>query len=245
MRGNNQELEDFAIFGRASILWLLRGYETHRRTRSKCISFGLKIARSWVRKRELYRRTCAPRSLGLRVGRTDVKSHRVPSGDSARARNWGELTFFSKQFRCHYYDRSLGTTVSDAKVLHECMGVLKPGGSLILFVPNKIYPLESHPSHIGTLSIGKNIPFVSWLPSFVRRHLWHAKIYSRRQLLTMATAAGLRVEKVDYMYPPVDSFPLPLRFKRFYRRLAPSFERGPLSKGPGGFCFYHSSKTCR
>ncbi|MBI3609165.1 MAG: class I SAM-dependent methyltransferase [Nitrospirae bacterium] len=52
-------------------------------------------------------------------------------------------------------------TASNAKVLQECMRVLRPGGFLILFVPNKLYPMESHPCHLGRFSIGKNVPFAS------------------------------------------------------------------------------------
>ena len=97
---------------------------------------------------------------------------------------------------------------------------------MVLFVPNKLYPFESHPSHLGALTLGTNVPFVSWLPDFLHSRISSAKIYSRRRIIGMARAAGFEVCKVGYIFPPLDSFPLPL--KDTYRRLARRLEDTPL-----------------
>jgi SAM-dependent methyltransferase len=115
---------------------------------------------------------------------------------------------------------------SDARVLDECGRVLRVGGKLVLFVPNKLYPFESHPSHIGGLMLGTNVPFVSWLPGFLHRRISTARIYSRHRIIRMARAAGFEVSKVGYIFPPLDSFPLPLKYT--YRRLARRLEDTPL-----------------
>src|SRR5205814_7616797 len=107
-------------------------------------------------------------------------------------------------------------TENDAKVLTECFRVLKPGGLLALFVPNKLYPFESHPCHIGGLGIGPNIPLVSWLPDFLHKRLCHARIYTRRRLFAMARSIGFQIQKYGFIFPPLDSFPLP--FKRSEER---------------------------
>jgi hypothetical protein len=88
--------------------------------------------------------------------------------------------------------------------------------------------MESHPCHIKKYSIGKNIPFASWLPDSVRKHICFARIYSRRRLLGLARAAGFGVEKVGYIYPPVDSFPLPQWLKKVYRGLSWRLEESPV-----------------
>jgi SAM-dependent methyltransferase len=117
-------------------------------------------------------------------------------------------------------------TRSDTSVLQECRRVLRSGGKLLLFVPNKLYPFESHPSHLGRLTLSTNVPFVSWLPGSLHDRISSAKIYSRRRIIAMAGAAGFEVSKFGYIFPPLDSFPLP--FKRTYRRLARRLEDTPL-----------------
>jgi SAM-dependent methyltransferase len=117
-------------------------------------------------------------------------------------------------------------TRSDTSVLEECHRVLRTGGKLVLFVPNKLYPFESHPSHLGGLTLGTNVPFISWLPGFLHLQVSSAKIYSRRRIIAMARAAGFEVSKFGYIFPPLDSFPLP--FKHAYRRLAHRLEDTPL-----------------
>jgi ubiquinone/menaquinone biosynthesis C-methylase UbiE len=173
---------------------------------------------------ELMRRAKCVWGLDIQMSNLTAFRSAIP-----RVQGMGEnLPFPPGSFDAVTMIEVLEHTVSDAKVLQECMRVLRPGGFLILFVPNKLYPMESHPCHLGRISIGKNVPFVSWLPDFIRRRMCHARIYSRRRLLAMAGSAGFRVGKIDYVYPPVDSFPLPTRFKEFYRCWACSLERGPL-----------------
>lgn len=114
-------------------------------------------------------------------------------------------------------------TEDDHRVFSECFRALVPGGKLIVFVPNRLYPLESHPCHIWNHSLGPNIPFVSWMPKRIRRRVCFARIYTRRELLAMAGEVGFHTEATGYMLPPLDNFPLP--FKNFYRRYAPIIER--------------------
>ena len=115
---------------------------------------------------------------------------------------------------------------SDTKVLAECFRVLRPGGLLILFVPNKFYPFESHPCRLGRISLGRNLPLVSWLPDSLRRRICYARIYTPRRLFAMARKTGFQTRKSGFIFPPVDSFPLP--FKDSYRRMATRLEDSAL-----------------
>lgn len=148
----------------------------------------------------------------------------------SRVQGVGEsLPFATASFDAITMIEVLEHTESDINVLHECFRVLRPGGLLILFVPNKLYPFESHPCHCGNLSLGPNVPFVSWLPAGIRRHLCYARIYTRRQLLSMARSAGFEALHSSYMFPPLDGFPLPWRIKEMYRRYSKRLESTALS----------------
>jgi 2-polyprenyl-3-methyl-5-hydroxy-6-metoxy-1,4-benzoquinol methylase len=61
---------------------------------------------------------------------------------------------------------------------------LKDGGNLVLFVPNKLYPFETH----GMRFFGRNInylgsfPFLSWAPENVRKFFVDEKIFTVNSL---------------------------------------------------------------
>ena len=119
-------------------------------------------------------------------------------------------------------------TDSDAQVLRECFRVLKPSGLLILFVPNKLYPFESHPCYAGRFCLGPNIPLLSWAPNFIRKYFCPVRIYTLRKLLSLAKNQGFELRSKSYIFPPLDVFPLPPRLKQAYRALATRLERTPM-----------------
>jgi 2-polyprenyl-3-methyl-5-hydroxy-6-metoxy-1,4-benzoquinol methylase len=155
------------------------------------------------------------------------------------------LPFRSSSFDIVTMIEVLEHTADDHAVLAECYRILRPGGYLALFVPNKLYPMESHPCHIAKHSIGRNIPFVSWLPDSLRKHFCFARIYSQRRLLRMTREKGFTVEKVGYIYPPIDTFPLPQKLKLSYRRVSWKLEESPLKIfGVSIFALLRKSSSC-
>ena len=81
----------------------------------------------------------------------------------------------------------------DQATINEIIRVLKPGGRLVLFCPNRGYPFETH----GVYWRGKyhfgNIPLVNYLPRPWRDKLApHVNVYTRRDLMKLFT--GLPVK---------------------------------------------------
>ncbi len=72
----------------------------------------------------------------------------------------------------------------------------KPGGRLVLFVPNRGYPFETHGIYWrGKYKFG-NIPLVNWLPRRWRDRLApHVRVYSKRDLEKLF--AGLPVNFLE------------------------------------------------
>jgi ubiquinone/menaquinone biosynthesis C-methylase UbiE len=147
-----------------------------------------------------------------------------------RVQGCGEnLPFAGESFDAITLIEVLEHTRSDAEVFRECFRVLRPGGALILFVPNKLYPLESHPCHCGGLALGHNIPFISWAPARLRRYFCYARIYTRRQLIALGEVTGFECRHSSYMFPPVDGFPLPKVIKTIYRNYSIRLERSSIA----------------
>jgi len=71
----------------------------------------------------------------------------------------------------------------DALAIREMARVLKPGGRIVLFCPNRGYPFETHGIFWGGKYYFGNKPFVNYLPRAWRNKLApHVRVYSRRGL---------------------------------------------------------------
>ena len=71
----------------------------------------------------------------------------------------------------------------DRAAVCEMIRVLRPGGRIVLFVPNRGYPFETHGIYWkGKYSFGNKL-FVNYLPRSLRNRLApHVRVYSKRDL---------------------------------------------------------------
>ena len=84
----------------------------------------------------------------------------------------------------------------DRAAVTEIVRVLRPGGRLALFCPNRGYPFETHGIYWRGVYHFGNIPLVNYLPRGLRDRLApHVRVYSRRDL--EALFAGLPVRMVS------------------------------------------------
>lgn len=98
-------------------------------------------------------------------------------------------------------------TENQDSVLKEANRILKDGGCLVLYVPNKLYPFETHGLKLGRRTFRGfhgSVPFFSWCPRLLRNKLERARIYHKREILSLVERNGFTVREVDYMYPPLD-----------------------------------------
>jgi SAM-dependent methyltransferase len=141
--------------------------------------------------------------------------------------------------RLPYADRSFDLVLShevvehvddDRAVLAEIARVLRPGGRLVLFAPNRGYPFETHGVYWrGRYRFG-NIPLVNYLPRRWRDRLApHVRAYSRRDLTGLLTDLPLRVVSQTVIFGAYDGliarWPAP---GRILRAALQAFERTPL-----------------
>jgi SAM-dependent methyltransferase len=93
----------------------------------------------------------------------------------------------------------------DAATLKEARRLLAPGGRVVVFCPNRLYPFETHGIFLGRRYVFGNIPLVNWLPDAARNRLVpHARAYTKRRLARVYRRAGLRPLVHTYVFPGFD-----------------------------------------
>ncbi len=118
----------------------------------------------------------------------------------------------------------------DAATLAEALRVLRPGGHIVIYAPNRLYPFETHGIYLGERFIFGNIPFVNWLPDPLRNKLVpHARAYTKRGIRRTYRDLDALVNVETYVYPGFDN--IIARRKRFGAVLRSALyraERTPL-----------------
>ena len=94
----------------------------------------------------------------------------------------------------------------DRQMLVEALRVLRPGGRLLLFCPNRLYPFETHGCYWrGRYRFG-NIPLINWLPNCWRNRLApHVRAYTRGGLRELLDGLPARIVYQTQIYPGFDN----------------------------------------
>ncbi|NOX62084.1 MAG: class I SAM-dependent methyltransferase [Chloroflexi bacterium] len=140
------------------------------------------------------------------------------------------LPFASESFDTVLSHEVLEHVADDAQTLAEIARVLRPGGRLVLFTPNRLYPFETHGHYWrGEYHFG-NTPLINYLPDRWRNQLApHVRAYTRRDLHALLAPLPLRILHHTQIYPGYDNIiQRAPRLGRMVRSLTRLFEQTPL-----------------
>lgn len=110
-----------------------------------------------------------------------------------------------------YFDTILSHEVlehvaDDQLAVREMVRVLKPGGRMVIFAPNRWYPFETHGHYWrGQYHFG-NTPLINYLPDVLRNRLApHTRAYTRGGLLRLFNGYPIRVAHYWRIYGGYDN----------------------------------------
>ncbi|WP_448591309.1 class I SAM-dependent methyltransferase [Thermoflexus hugenholtzii] len=120
----------------------------------------------------------------------------------------------------------------DRRAVAEMVRVLRPGGRILLFCPNRWFPFETHGHYWrGRYRFG-NTPLINYLPDPLRNRLApHVRTYSGRALRRLFAGLPVRIVHHTRIFPAFDRIACRHpRLGRWLRRLADRLERTPLNR---------------
>ncbi len=121
--------------------------------------------------------------------------------------------------------------VSDDRLtLQEACHVLRPGGRIVIFAPNRLYPFETHGAYWCGIYHYGNIPLVNYLPDAWRRRLCpHVRAYTRAGIRALYKDLPLRPVVHTQIFPGYDKIAnRSPRKAALLRRITYFLERTPL-----------------
>ena len=141
-----------------------------------------------------------------------------------------ELPFPNEYFDVILLHEVLEHVANDRQAVCEAYRVAKAGGRVVIFVPNRLYPFETHGVYWGGKYRFGNVPLVNYLPIRLRNRLCpHVRAYTRRSLVQLLSGLACRVVVHTQIYPGYDSIAYRhARLARALRVITYALETTPL-----------------
>ncbi len=137
----------------------------------------------------VFRRRIAREGWGDRVSAVELVDGRIPLEDAAA----DAVTSFTV----------LEHVPDEQAALAEMHRVLKPGGRLLISVPNRWWIFETHGADLPLLPWNR-VPLVSWWPKPLHDRWARARIYRRREIVALVESAGFTVTATLRLTAPMD-----------------------------------------
>jgi len=142
------------------------------------------------------------------------------------------LPFRSNTFDVVFNNEVIEHVNDDRQTVREMVRVTRPGGHVVTFCPNRLWPYETHGVYWrGSYHFG-NKPLVNWLPDALRNRLApHVRVYTRRSLLALFDGLPVRIAHIQTAYPGFDN--VVARYTRLgplVRTISYKMEHWPLAR---------------
>ena len=170
-----------------------------------------------------------PHVFGVEIEADRAREARTRAQGVARA--VGEtLPFVANTFDVVFSHEVLEHVADDRLCAREMVRVTRPGGRIVIFVPNRAYFFETHGLYWRGVYHFGNKPLINWLPDVLRNRLApHVRAYTGRGLRGVFADLPVRVIVHTQIYPGYDNVVARLpRLGHYLQRITYALERTPL-----------------
>lgn len=146
-------------------------------------------------------------------------------------RSVGEsLPFADNTFDVVFSHEVLEHVADDHLCARELVRVARPGGRVVIFVPNRAYFFETHGIYWHGVYHFGNKPLVNWLPDALRNRLApHVRAYTGRAIRRLFAGLPIRVLVHTQIYPGYDNIVARLpRLGHFIQWITYALEKTPF-----------------
>lgn len=118
----------------------------------------------------------------------------------------------------------------DRQTVQEAYRVLAPGGHIVIYAPNRLYPFETHGFYFRGTYYFRLLPLLAnWVPDAVRNYFApHVRIYTQRDIRSLFQGLNVRLVVESHIFPGLDNWAERGTFGRFFRDAVHALESSPL-----------------
>jgi SAM-dependent methyltransferase len=117
-----------------------------------------------------------------------------------------ELPFADDWFDLVFSNEVIEHVDDDRQTVREAVRVTRPGGFVVLFAPNRLWPFETHGAYFGKRYAFGNIPLINWLPDPLRdRFAPHVRVYTEKGIRSLFRGLPVRLVHHQGIYPGFDN----------------------------------------
>jgi ubiquinone/menaquinone biosynthesis C-methylase UbiE len=141
-----------------------------------------------------------------------------------------KLEFEDDKFDIVFSNEVLEHVENDRKSVEEALRVLKSGGKFIIFTPNRGWPFETHGMFFRGKYIWGNIPFLPWMPKFVRKKFSpHVRNYSNGDIKKLFKGTEGKIVFHKHVFPAFDKLERKFGFVgKLFQKFFHTIEKSPL-----------------
>ena len=140
------------------------------------------------------------------------------------------LPFADNSFDMAFLHEMIEHVNDDYQTIKEAYRTVRPGGHIVIFAPNRLYPFETHGIYWGKRYIFGNIPLINYFPNSIRnKFAYHVRAYTEQDIKKLFTSLKVRFIVFTQVYPGFDK--IEARFGKvglLLRKLIYSIETTPL-----------------